>query len=373
MRAMLASALAVNDLGEAFELSELVSRSVSNPAIRRGELMVRSRGLEDIARAEGHVSIFVTLTCPSRFHPQRDSGGDNPRFDGASVRDAQAWLGTCWARVRAKLQRLGILIYGFRVAEPHHDGTPHWHLLLHTSPTSAGIVRQVIRDYWLEDSPHDPGAQAHRVTFLEIDPAKGSATGYLAKYIAKNIDGAHIDVDHETGIDGFESAMRVDAWAATHRVRQFQQIGGPPVGLWRELRRLRSKSAHAEIEAARAPVDTGDYRSFVDACGGIATGRMTRVRLWKADDGSRNRYGERRGPRVIGLESAGTRLRTRFRQWWISFGAALARVASSPWTRVNNCTPPIPRPFGASPAQFTGRQRSPPVQSDTLDPQAALS
>jgi hypothetical protein len=224
------------------------------------------------------------------------------------------------------------------------------------------VVKQAIHDYWLLESPDEPGASTHRVSFVDIDIAKGTATGYLAKYIAKNIDAFQVDLDHEAGIEAIEGVKRVDAWAATHRIRQFQQIGGPPVGLWRELRRLRSTIPHAEIEAVRAPVDTGDYRSFVGAVGGIATGRSTRVRLWKADDGYRNRYGERRGPRVVGLESSGARFRTRFRQWRIVFGDVLTRLIFSPWTRVNNCTRPISAPFGASPAQFAGRGRSPPVQ-----------
>lgn len=277
-REWLKSHVMANGAGEQLELLELHDKSLANPALRRGEFMCRMRGFEELAADLGHVAQFWTLTTPSRFHAQLSTGGINPAWetDRARVRDAQQWLRTMWARARAKLARLSIMFYGFRVAEPHHDGTPHWHMVLFMPQSAADVLRAVLRGVWLSDAGDEAGAAEHRAKSVAIDPSRGSATGYVAKYVSKNIDGAGAigaEESDETGAPVSEGVARVAAWAAAHGIRQFQQIGGPPVGLWRELRRQREAVAPALIESVRQQADKGRWRDFIGALGGIERAR----------------------------------------------------------------------------------------------------
>ncbi len=334
-RQMLAASLAVSDEGEQLSLLDVAESTISNPRIRRGELMCRARGLEELAAESGHAAMFVTATTPSRFHPQLEAGGANPRYDGTSVRDAQAWLCDKWARSRAKLQRLSVAFYGIRVAEPHHDGTPHWHLLLFVPVHHVEALQTVLRGYWLSDGGSDPGASERRVTFKRInlderdpvtgEPKRSPATGYLAKYIAKNIDGHKVGDDLEAGAPADGTAERVQAWASTHRIRQFQQVGAEPVGVWRELRRIREPVNHdAAIETARSAADDGDFGAFVRAL------RSRPVWLIKRPhEKPFNRYGEERPPRTVGVRSATGEVRTRLKRWSIVFRDALASLFSA--------------------------------------------
>lgn len=320
MRAYLENSVAVNEQGDQLSLLDIAEKSLSNPALRRGELMVRCRGFEEIAKDLGHVAEFVTLTTPSRFHAYIAAAGRNPAFERAIVRDAQDWLCRKWAQARAKLKRLSILLYGFRVAEPHHDATPHWHILCFIRRADVVSLRAVLRAVGLSDCGDEPGAERHRVKFETIDPNQGSATGYIAKYISKNIDGEGViasEPDHETGTPILSGIARVDAWASIHGIRQFQQIGGPPVGLWREARRLRDRTDDPDIERARVCADTGNWRAFVACVGGIHAGRSTNLKLETVETGALNRYGECRPAAVVGLRCASAVAITRPHRWRI--------------------------------------------------------
>jgi hypothetical protein len=316
----------VTDGSVQLELWEVAQKSLSNKSNRRTELMTRMRGFEDYAEDANHVATFFTLTCPSAFHARAVARGHNEAFSGASVRDAQAWLSKMWARARARLQKLGITIYGFRVAEPHHDGTPHWHLVLFCAPHHRGILWAVLKSRWLSEYGAEPGALVRRATALAVDSDKGSATGYLSKYIAKNIDGFETgeltsDEDQKTTLQN--AALRVTAWASLHGIRQFQQIGGPAIGVYRELRRARNPVELPTIEPARAACDAHEFGRYIEIVGGVDCGRFGRLRPWKTDcdqttgEIPQNAYGEFRAPQVIGVMSVSEALETRSKMWRI--------------------------------------------------------
>lgn len=377
--ATLEETVMVNELGQEMKLAELAAKGPANKSIRRAELMTRISGFERIAQDMGHAGLFLTMTCPSRMHKWTTVKGagnrviENKRYDGTSPGQAQKYLAKVWGRIRARLSRQGIQPYGFRIAEPNHDGTPHWHLLVFVPPEHLNDLQATILKYALQDSPDEPGALKHRVDFKLIDAAKGTAAGYIAKYVAKNIDGYKLDTDLY-GNDGVTASHRVETWAATWGIRQFQQIGGAPVGPWRELRRVKNLPNGAPqhlIDAHHAvnkitnmeagTVKPVSWAHYTKAQGGVYCGRNARIKVSKEQPDGMNRYGEKAALRPMGVETVSVEQyvpahmahiggqATRFVHWivpserhvWQTANRSAnpnSSAASRPWTCVNNCT-----------------------------------
>lgn len=282
------------------------------------------------------------------------------------------------------LKRWNAPVYGFRVCEAHHDGTPHWHLLLFMRPEDRNRVIGILQRYALTDDHEElvrdiKGAPPFtdftpRFDWKEIDPAKGDAAGYIAKYIAKNIDGAYLDDDEEAGTAADEGALHAVAWASWWGIRTFQQIGGAPVGVWRELRRISNAKKHADLvgppkpvlqdprfEAARFAADNGIFRCYLHAMGGaLATRAEHPIKLAHLVEEQANSYGEDI-KRLMGITSARLGIKTRLQGWEIvPSGTHEARKAAeaaargvgvktgdspAPWSSDNNCTRPDPDAF----------------------------
>lgn len=300
-----------SESGKTMNLAEIAAAGMANPDNRRAELMTRITGFEELSIKYGHHAEFGTVTCPSRMHAVLANGKPNPKYDGTKPHEAQAYLVEVWAQVRAKLHRDGVKVYGLRVAEPHHDGTPHWHLILFYDPSAKlakGMekikvrdhLRQVISTYFLRDSWSEAGAIANRVKFVSINPLKGTAAGYIAKYVAKNIGGIEDEQSDEGSESSKSAAARVEAWATTWRIRQFQQVGGHSVTVWRELRRVdvdKVPSIEALMAAVRAVQKTeqnkANFAEFIESMGGL--NMPPRESKLKIDDDyvtKRGRYGE---------------------------------------------------------------------------------
>jgi hypothetical protein len=322
---ILAGLEAENDLGQVFSLLELSKRGVSNPVNRRNEVMSRINGFEEVAKKKGDVSLFITLTAPSKYHSHLSKPCiPNPKYQGATPSDTQQYFNTNFKRTRAKLHRLGIQPYGFRVVEPHHDGTPHWHILFFAKPEDISVLISTIKHYALQEDGDEPGAQKYRVKVEHIDPKKGSAIAYIAKYIAKNIDGSHVGKDNY-GRDAVDSAVRIRAWASNWNIRQFQQIGGPSVTVYRESRRFANQDIAKEIletigneklKAIIEAADTSNWAAFVELSGGPTAPRNEQpLRALHVQKDSPSKYGEIT-KKILGIVTeSGQQIVTRIRVW----------------------------------------------------------
>ena len=380
--AALAATLVQNENGQQFSIAELAEKTTANKSIRRGELMLRINGFEQIARECGDQGIFITWTCPSRFHAMQHSGKPNDKFDGSTPREANAYLGKMTSLCRSALARRGIGLYGFRIAEPHHDGCPHWHLLLFVRPTAkyktahlqdvAGRAIRIMKRYAWRVDRGEPGAFARRLDVKRIDWAKGSAAGYIAKYVAKNIDGVAehktkegyvVTADTEGDVELTPSA-RVESWAACWGIRQFQQWGGAPVTVWRELRRIEESMLNEAPAAMRRAWDAvqkidGEKRAcwaeYLRAQGGALVPRKELVvTLAKDEKTVIGRYGETLRTTPYGVRCSdliGVVFKSVRHTWTpvqATGGRGVAVGVAVPRTRVNNCTHPD-RPAPATP------------------------
>ncbi len=338
------------------DLRDMVDASVSNPSIRQAELVTRIKGLAQIAVADRHTGLFLTFTTPSRFHGFDVTGKENPAWLEAkrpTVRDAHAWLTDCWAKIRAQLSKSGIHPYGLRVVEPHHDGTPHWHLVLFVPPSQARQLRDICRSQLLADSPDEPGARLHRFKCKTVNTRKygpDAAIRYCLFYVTKNLQGTKGAADEVPASKSEAMAARVDAWKSAYHLRQFSQIGAQYVTVWRQLRRLRSQFTGGEsmfndllagewlaIENLRKAADAGDYEAFIRAMGGVHVRRDDRTlvaqytipqalsKLTGQMENQLTRYGDVASARVMGLlwqRSFGDFIErrfvpTRFKDWTI--------------------------------------------------------
>lgn len=370
--ALLEQRTATNEHGQTFTVAELAAKGMGNKTLRRGELMTRIRGFEECADHLGDVGMFWTITCPSKFH---SVGGTNAKYNGATPRDAQAYLVQVWALIRAALHRAGIRPYGFRIAEPHTDGCPHWHMLLFVDCARVNDMEMIVTAYAMKEDEDEAGAQKNRVKLVRIEEGKGTAADYIAKYVSKNIDGHGVG-DHKTFENGttyvlapdlfgdmeLTPSARVTYWSQVWGIRQFQQIGGAPVGVWRELRRIKADAITKAPEVIRAAhfacqkIESTDpavakqasYAAFLFAMGGPSVGRGGSIKIAARTVTIKGRYVTRDEKKPVGVYATANpaEVYEGVHYRWTIDGAGSSRGAAFdlPRTGVNKCTPWPERP-----------------------------
>lgn len=258
--------------GFTVSLGEVIKHSLSNPFNRHAQLMARIAGLEKLGKHENKHAYFLTLTAPSKYHP------NSPKYNGYTPNEVREYLQKTWEQMRAKFKRLELDFFGVRVAESHKDACPHWHLMLWIDKKQADLLTSVFIEYseraeyqelinkkgnklsTITEGARKKGVvyRSPRCEVKKMLPELGHPTGYIIKYISKNIK-AH---DESAAPDNVLTyADRVNAWARTHRIRQFQFIGDAKVTAWNEARRL-----SPELIKDKAVKLTDKAREFIEVC-----------------------------------------------------------------------------------------------------------
>uniref|UniRef100_UPI0035C7456B replication endonuclease n=2 Tax=Serratia quinivorans TaxID=137545 RepID=UPI0035C7456B len=350
--------------GERIDLIDKVMASISNPEIRRMELMSTIAGIEKFAASEKHVGMFITITTPSKYHPTRvvgKEGAEKVQFnhnwdlEAFSPKDGQRYLVHIWSKMRTAFKDNDLSVYGMRVVEPHHDGTPHWHMMLFCERKQRQDVIDIMRRYALKEDGDERGAAKNRFEAKHMN--KGGAAGYIAKYIAKNIDGYALDgqIDHDTGKPLRDMAAAVTSWASTWRIPQFKPIGIPTMGAYRECRAacLRhislADSFDERVEAVREAASDGNFAAYMVGQGGANVPRdVQTVRVARKVADEPNAYDEE-VQKVVGIFAphlgAGHIHETRSTEWRIVRKAVdvdvnpltLKSASGAPRSPVNNC------------------------------------
>lgn len=253
--------------GEKISLSELARQALVN---RFNELYWISKNLESIADERGMGWLFVTYTAPPEYHPNPLNGKCS--YDAAlGVKASHSYILSAWSRVRSLLSkrdiRSGIDTYfGMRTAETHKDGSVHWHILVFVAPHLA------------QDFINASATQFAQYGQMKVevgDPAIGSASSYIFKYLAKGFDpsvsGDSASSNGDEQVDEFRensdmasirNGERVRAALRAMRIRQYQTFGVKNVlSLVRAINKLKGEEIQSLTGEVALVVSTEIWRN----------------------------------------------------------------------------------------------------------------
>lgn len=295
---------------------ETVNANFNQTELTEEERQILEEAKENgMKHAGNYQPVFFTLTAPSKYHAIQSRTGElNPNWNGCSPKKTHEYLNNVWKRFRAQMSKYNIKLAGLRVAEPHHDGTPHWHLLLHASKNLAQyqnkhayIVEETL--HWAEPNKYpnakpltewqvmiyyfkqqaykedgtEAGAKAHRFNYKVLEKRtykdedgnerEVSPAVYMVKYIRKNIPYNNLSgelSDEMLDLNGNpidnaknlkETALNAACWASTWGIRQFQFIGNTQIGVYRQARQYKGDFQDCDNQT-KAIIKTADKSDF---------------------------------------------------------------------------------------------------------------
>ncbi|WP_299078616.1 replication endonuclease [uncultured Paraglaciecola sp.] len=211
---------------------------------RFSELYVMCLGMQELATDLGYKALFLTITAPARFHSNPSDGHNS--WNRSYAKQSHAYINKKWEAFGKDLSSCTNKIYkskgdifGFRVVEPHRDGTAHWHVLLYVSPKNLDKTISLCHKHFSHS------AKALKLDVIRTkkeDPKAAAPTTYMTKYLVKTVAVKQyikdIKTDGERAPEN-DAMERIDAWRCATGIRAYQKFGIlAGVTKWRFLRKI---------------------------------------------------------------------------------------------------------------------------------------
>ncbi|MGM0609265.1 MAG: replication endonuclease [Candidatus Muiribacteriota bacterium] len=220
----LSKCLIVNSrTGENYKLDYSVKNSQHKDYVN---LIQKSILIQEQAQEMGlDLALFITLTLNSQYHKYTKINDNkyiyNPKFEkNNTIEKGYKELQDKIRQIRQQLAKYGIKPKFVRVVEPHKDHTPHVHMILYISSDDKQKVIKTIQnkiqtntnDYkitkkgkiLLNHNTKENENNAIGRSEIEVLKDAKKGTGYIAKYIQKNVN---------------EGGYYVDGWKKYNKIR----------------------------------------------------------------------------------------------------------------------------------------------------------
>ncbi|HCH1566059.1 TPA: replication endonuclease [Vibrio parahaemolyticus] len=191
---------------------------------KSSELYVTTKGLETLAKERSFKWAFLTMTAPGYLHANPTVGRSQSRWTREKMSKAHEDLMQRWSRLGKKFSKDGYSmsagdIFGFRVVEPHKDGTPHWHMLVFFPQELENYLFNEASGLFIYCFKHSESAL--KVIFGQDE--KSTASSYALKYIMKSIG---ISLADKKNVSVFERKLiAIQAWKSGANIKSYQMFG----------------------------------------------------------------------------------------------------------------------------------------------------
>ncbi len=140
--------------------------------------------------------------------------------------------------MRTAFKDIDLSVYGMRVVEPHHDGTPHWHMMLFCQRKQRQDVIDIMRRYALKEDGDERGAAKNRFEAMAHEQGRrGGVYRKIHRQEYRRLCASMARLTTTQASRCADMAAAVTSWASTTwRIPQFKPIGIPTMGAYRECR-----------------------------------------------------------------------------------------------------------------------------------------